>query len=311
MSYPDPLAYVHEGFSPLESLRYFVLQHSKRLIKHQTAHVVKSSINRNAIQRWLLLASCLTICAAFSTFAAADDNSAAASTVKTLEDKLGIVCEMQSPEFPIQTQHGKIEGRPAKRSDLETYVPILIAEFTIYPRQLIQKTELRRIVLCSNLSFAGQLRTAVPDFEHDTLYLDVARGRHNISYTRKVIHHEFFHLIDLKDDQSLYEDSDWAALNLPDFRYGNGGINAQNDSQTSVLSDRLPGFLNSYSTTGVEEDKAEVFAAMIVEHATTSKRTKIDAVLLEKTRLLQQQLKAFCPQLDEQFWTAAHKVDRR
>ncbi len=62
------------------------------------------------------------------------------------------------------------------------------------------------VVRARELTFAGQRRNAIPDFEHDTLYLDVSRGAYSKSYFRKVIHHEFFHIIDYRDDGSLYND---------------------------------------------------------------------------------------------------------
>ena len=52
----------------------------------------------------------------------------------------------------------------------------------------------------------------------------------------------------------------WDALKPKDFKYGSGGKNAQDISTTSLLTEKYPGFLNHYSTTAVEEDKAEVLA---------------------------------------------------
>ena len=109
------------------------------------------------------------------------------------------------------------------------------------------------MVLCKELSFAGQRRNAIPDCEHETLYLDVSRGSYSKTYLRGVIHHEFFHIIDFRDDGSVYQDKRWKALNPEKFRYGSGGRTVQDLAKTSVLTDKYPGFLNHYSTTGVEE----------------------------------------------------------
>ena len=46
--------------------------------------------------------------------------------------------------------------------------------------------------------------------------LDVGTNDQPASYLRKVIHHEFFHVIDYCDDGLLYEDDGWKSLNRPD-----------------------------------------------------------------------------------------------
>jgi hypothetical protein len=155
------------------------------------------------------------------------------------------------------------------------------------------------------LSFDGQRRSAIPDFESDILYLDVCRGWPNRLYLRKVLHHEFFHILDYRDDGSVYEDPSWSELNPPEFAYGSGGRNAQGRADTSVLNDQHPGFLNHYSTTGVEEDKAEIFANLIVEPLKMKERVEADAVLRRKVDRLKELVMRFCPEIDEGFWRRA------
>ena len=70
-----------------------------------------------------------------------------------------------------------------------------------------------------------------------------------------MFHHELFHLVDWKDDGVLYGDVEWAKLKPSSFRYGDGGVNMQNDSSLSLVTDKFPGFVTRYSTAGVEEDK--------------------------------------------------------
>lgn len=125
--------------------------------------------------------------------------------------------------FPVKTTHGTIDGKNADRKKLQDYISLFAPEFALYPPDLVQQSQLKRVVLCSELSFAGQRRNAIPDYEHDTLYLDVSRGTYSKTYLRKVIHHEFFHIIDYRDDGSVYKDERWASLNPAKFTYGSGG----------------------------------------------------------------------------------------
>jgi hypothetical protein len=146
--------------------------------------------------------------------------------------------------------------------------------------------------------------------EHDDLYYDVVCGSHSELYVRAVIHHEFFHLLDYKDDGKLYSDPAWSALNPKGFKYGRGGARAQDDALGSLLTDAKPGFLNSYSTQGVEEDKAEVFAYLIVRQGLVEARVKKDDVLAAKVRRMKDLMRSFCPKMDEGFWKAALHLER-
>ncbi|MGZ8844818.1 MAG: putative zinc-binding metallopeptidase, partial [Pyrinomonadaceae bacterium] len=204
--------------------------------------------------------------------------------------------------FPVKTTYGLIEGKPAERKDLENYSGVFASEFTVYPTSLVKLSRLKRIVICIELSFAGQRRNAIPDFEHDTLYLDPSRGSYSPTYMRKVMHHEFFHIIDYLDDGELYQDERWSSLNPPGFKYGTGGINAQSLSSSSLTTDQFPGFLNYYSTTGVEEDKAELFAFLIVDPRYIEQRIKSDAVVRAKVKFMMELLHTFCPELNDEFW---------
>jgi hypothetical protein len=214
-----------------------------------------------------------------------------------------------APGFPMKTSWGAIEGKEADSKLLARYVPIFVREFSLLPPTLIQKAKLKKVVLCAELSFAGQRRNAVPDWENDVLYLDVSQ-MDRPRYLAAVFHHEFFHLVDYRDDGVVYKDDAWAALNPSGFKYGTGGKNAQNDKSTTAFTDTHPGFLTHYGTTGVEEDKAELFAHLIVNAGHVHDRAKKDAVLRGKIARLKKSLVEFCPEVDEKFWEKAEKTER-
>ena len=214
------------------------------------------------------------------------------------------------PGFPVKSTYGMIDGKPADKKELENYISLFAPEFTLYPLALVKRSQMKRVVLCINLAFAGQRRNAIPDFEHNTLYLEVSRGSYSKSYLRKVIHHEFFHIVDYRDDGSLDKDERWSSLNPSSFKYGSGGINAQDMLFSSILTDKYPGFLNYYSTTGVEEDKAEVFANLIVDNAYVENKIKNDAVLRVKVKMMQQLLRSFCPDVNAAFWKRVRLMKR-
>ena len=224
--------------------------------------------------------------------------------------KYDIEIVSKSPDFPQNTRWGPIDGQSAAIADLHRYEPLFCQEFSLYPKSLVQKTKLRRIVMCHELKFSGQRRYAIPDFEHDTLYLDIGTNDLPAAYLRKVIHHEFFHIIDYRDDGLLYEDERWKSLNRPDFKYGKGGSSALGDPTTGELTTKYAGFLTHYSTTGVEEDKAEVFAHLIVNAAAVADRVAHDEVLAEKVIQMKSLVQTYCPAADPGFWMRAEELPR-
>jgi hypothetical protein len=102
-------------------------------------------------------------------------------------------------------------------------------------------------------------------------------------------------LIDHADDGDVYNDNTWNVLNPIGFRYGNGGVNAQTTRNTGALTDSIPGFLTHYATTGVEEDKAELFAFSITHKDYIAIRIRTDTTLAAKLTRLQAILKNLCP----------------
>jgi hypothetical protein len=219
--------------------------------------------------------------------------------VTTIEARLAGVSRVYHIEivtatsaFAVATQYGKIEGKGAKSEAVESYAATLfLPEFTLYPTALVKRSKLRRIVMCEELLFAGERAAGRPDYEHDVLYLEVSRGNnYSEVYQRKLVHHEFFHMIDFQAHGGMYVDDErWSRLNPPNFKYGLGGRST-------------PGFLSQYSTTAVAEDKAEVFAFVMAEPEYVALRTQTDPFLKAKVARMRELLAAFSPEVNRAFW---------
>ena len=76
----------------------------------------------------------------------------------------------------------------------------------------------------------------------------------------------------------------------------------QDDPTASLSTAAAPGFLNKYSMQGVEEDKAELFAYLMVEPDYVSQRARDDSVLASKVTALKTLLHRFCPSVRDDFW---------
>jgi len=193
-----------------------------------------------------------------------------------------------------------VRENPAKASLLEAYEALFVKEFSLYPASFVEKAVVHRIVFGAGLSVDGQVRAAVPAFDGETMYYDAVLGASKPHYQRLVIHHEFFHMVDQRMG-FLDRDPEWEKLNAPGFRYGPGGANMRRKG-VGDLTDKIPGFLTMYGTAAVEEDKAELFAHMIVDGPYVKKRASQDAVLAAKIGLLDKRLAAFDPAMGTSFW---------
>ena len=260
---------------------------------------------------------------------------------QSLTQKYGVEIITSDLRFPVAfTGNESLSGRQASQKALDAYLPILVAEWNLYPVSLIRKVGLRRIIICDGLSMdmgdfssrlgAGenkhivQTRGAVPDYERHDLYLNVGwfqrfanagLASDNRRYVCEGIHHEFFHCVDNaiiseRHRKLIAPDAGWRSLNPEGFIYGKGGVYSQNDPQAGVNNGALVGFLNVYSQSAVEEDKAEIFANMMMDRVGIEERAESDRYIANKIRAMEALLLEFCPDINRAFWRTARTLPR-
>lgn len=224
--------------------------------------------------------------------------------LRELEKAYDVQVEFVRPAFPVQTTHGQITGATAKTSELAAYVPLFVEEFRRYPASLVRRTGVRRIVLCRTLAFGDDPRASIPDYDHTVMYYDAARAAYSPAYQRATVHHEFFHMVDWKDDSLVYRDAEWSRLNGPGFQYGRRHVRGIDPSLWGEMNDGLKGFLNRYSMTGVQEDKAEIFCYLIFKPEMIRRRAGGDEILARKVAVMKRLMNAFEPSMDQSYWDA-------
>lgn len=220
-------------------------------------------------------------------------------------DNYGLTIEVRQADFTDQARGYTVSGKAASPEAVKAYGELWMKEWSLYPADLMKKAKVKRIVFCEGLRVGEQFRAACPAFDLDTMYYDPAAGSGSRQYQRSVVHHEFFHMIDQRM-KLLYIDPEWTALNGEGFKYGNGGANMRNGNAGALTKD-IPGFLTPYGTSGVEEDKAELFAKVIVEDKFVAERLAEDKVLMAKLELLKKRLAEFLPSMGEEFWDGVIK----
>ncbi len=215
----------------------------------------------------------------------------------------GIEVDLATEPGLFASPTGTLYWKPVTQRYLADFAKLFRAEFAIYSRAFLGDIGVRRVYLCCELTFVDQARMALPEFGSHTLYLDTSALQGGTSYARRVIHHELFHMLDYADDGLVYADEAWCRINPSGWKYGTGGKNAQDNHDSSLFTDKYPGFLNHYSTTGVEEDKAEIYASVVVEPRVVDMLVAKDPVLARKLDRMGVLLAAASPHAGAELWT--------
>ena len=234
-----------------------------------------------------------------------------------LSERYGVKIEWDVGGLEEKHHWGRRSTRQPADWELQAYAPILVDEFGFYPPSVIRKSGLRRILVCRDLwvesSGVNQNVSGTLDHGTQTMYLCISYTYkvNNRAKQRRVIHHALFHQFDHAMGL-IREDPDWVALNPDGFVYGSHGKGGHFDRtpQSGLLTSRYPGFLNRYSTGNLADDKADIFAYMIVAHPYVQSRAQRDPVVAAKMEFLTRRLARFCPDLDAAFWAKVRDVRR-
>lgn len=185
--------------------------------------------------------------------------------------------------FTLELAHGPVQGvAPTPAQDAKVRA-LLARELGRYPQGFLGKAHLRGIVLTDQLR---EGETSIPSLPNvgGLLLLDVQGSEADLV---RGLHHEIFHFADFADDGAMSPDPQWDLLNEPGFAYGAGGRTlraawaAQPLAQDGFLNG---GFVSSYATSGVEEDKAKTFTVAMARPEHLTELTKKDPVLAAKKK---------------------------
>lgn len=215
--------------------------------------------------------------------------------------KYGLEIQVVTKSYEWNSGSYKVFAEPVSQEALDKYAVLFSKEWNRYPVGVIAKSKTKKIVFGAKVRLNEQYRAAVPAFEGQTMYYDPELGAYNPRYQQGVVHHEFFHMMDQRMGL-LWVDKDWSALNRAGFKYGSGGAQMR-DSNAGVLTDKIPGFLTAYSTAAVEEDKAEIFAHLLVNREYVLKRAAADSVMAKKVEFLKKRMQGFDAGFGAGFWT--------
>lgn len=224
-----------------------------------------------------------------------------------LEAEYDVQIVVDASKFPKQARNSyRIAASQASLADLKHFLPLFIYEWRLMPASLVRATKLKYIVFGTGFKLPSETmrRAAIPDYFQEAMFYDVRHSHIDPAgrlYFRTIVHHEFFHYIDFKDDGLVYEDVEWKKMNPPEFKYGRGG-KYMREGNVGLVNSSTPGFITPYATSGVEEDKAEVYRCMMLNLWETELRCEDDPLLARKVARMKELVNAFCPDIDEAYW---------
>ena len=191
-------------------------------------------------------------------------------------------------------------------------LPLLSSVLLTYPPSFYRRLPLHCVVLCERLRYKGVEWRCVPVLTAGRMYLSCERV--DAVYLQSTLHHELFHFIDHSMQPSTsvtpttalrnhvaQPDPNWCALNVQAFVYGNGGMKVRDATASSIASSPCVGLLNAYAASAVEEDKAEVWAALMRDERAVS--GGMDEIVRQKAELLRARVDRWSEgSLGEQWW---------
>ena len=156
---------------------------------------------------------------------------------------------------------------PLTEEDINFYLPLLVMELKLYPKDFIKRIMLKKLILTNSILYHNDsyedYRACIPDYEPDTNALVFSCKERNIKYIRNVIHHELFHYIYYRLN-GYFENKDdvWEVFNPKGFYYGNKFT--WNDSDL-LFNDyaKQCSFVSDFSMASLDEDKAEIFSFLV------------------------------------------------
>lgn len=239
------------------------------------------------------------------------DDVATPNALAELGAKYGVTIVVKSVPFRVEHRTDVITAREPSPDSVLGCTRLLEFELSLYPNDLLRKAGLRSIVVCEGLARNDSPEAIILTSTSGRIYIDAAYAARNDGYIRLGVHHELFHMIDEADDGSLWDGS-WSSLNDKGFVYL-PSICDRSEAGESVVWLRyagFPGFVSGYSMSAVYEDKAEVFASMMVEPVHIADRVTQDAIVKRKVEYIAELVRKFCPGMDDRFWDRV-RTDRQ
>ena len=173
----------------------------------------------------------------------------------------------------------------SKKNELDKKYPIIEKNLNKYESDFLIKNNLKFIILCENLSVSSINTGGVPNILTRSLILDI---NFNLEHFERMIHHEFFHMIQAKHNK-VFDETLWSKFNKASFKYAD--CSTCSDRTDLSLYKNTDGFLTEYSKSIPSEDMAEIFSFLMTNRKLVENIIESDLILKNKVNYLKNNLK--------------------
>lgn len=143
------------------------------------------------------------------------------------------------------------------RDDALAAASEVTAALAYLPDAPLAKLRLRYVVLCGRTLAGGRPIGGIPVPPLNLLMLDASAARRDAAYFRHQVLHEVYHLAEYR--YGRINDPGWSA------QFGAGYANAYPTSlPRSAVGGGKPGFINAYGQSFPSEERAELFAFLVM-----------------------------------------------
>lgn len=192
--------------------------------------------------------------------------------IETIFKNLNLKLELIKTEKIITHKNYFYTLTAIKEENINFYLPLISLEFSLYPKNFINKINLKKIILCDEILINNQTyRSGISDCDYEIQAMIYSTKEKNLKYIRNVIHHELFHYYYLSD-KKFFEKNDfyWESFNPKNFVYNNNNKNDLLENEYLNLNS----FVSEFSKKSLEEDKAEIYSFLITSGIDTNQIEK-------------------------------------
>jgi hypothetical protein len=175
---------------------------------------------------------------------------------------------------------------------LKKAVLLFVQEISLYPKDFFRYSDCQDIYFVQKLFYKQKPVDGLFSGGSNYIFYDYRRSGDNTQKVRHNIHHELYHLIGSKHPFWKEHGPEWEALNRTGFSY-NPQYSPHERNPLNFYAPPEPGFVTDYAMASAEEDRAEVFACMMLpkQLRLIEQWAQKDRILFRKIRLMEEFLK--------------------
>ncbi|MFA5259950.1 MAG: putative zinc-binding metallopeptidase [Candidatus Omnitrophota bacterium] len=254
-------------------------------------------------RRVLVISLCCVFWGAWpAALPAGEESPSMIRLIKRIEDDFGIKIIYREMPEGINSAIVFSPPGPQDYKSLAGYLKLLHEELRKYPECFYQKTLLEAIVLVKRQFYDSRPLDGLYQRNTRVVVFDFMRNREHAIKQRLNVHHELYHMFENQNGLA-WRFRNWESLNVPGFSYQTPEISQPVKNPLNYFAPPVQGFVTYYAMKSPAEDRAEIFAALMIasQNRVVRRWMEKDTVLRDKVYALKEAVIELCPTMREKF----------